>query len=215
MRERLFSLNQWPHLQWGLKYASYQQKHVKTQRLTFFTILLSLLIYTLARSLYNHPTKLMGMKSFRFLTWYQNQERDVQTSHKRALLIKLIEKAHPLKLNNIPTMLSKSLSETIWTKSFVPTSARQGRETSSYEKKTSHSLEFHSLCWDITKLDLIFHLSIHHLLNQFILSSSMLAKLVNIYMFQCNNKMLFVTSSFVSWLIGHILFMKWVGLVLV
>ncbi|KAF4355388.1 hypothetical protein F8388_008085, partial [Cannabis sativa] len=39
--------------------------------------------------------------------------------------------------------------------------------------------------------------------------------LVNIYMFRCNNKMLFVTSSFVGWLIGHILFMKWVGLVLV
>jgi len=30
-----------------------------------------------------------------------------------------------------------------------------------------------------------------------------------------NNKMLFVTSSFVGWLIGHILFMKWVGLILV
>jgi len=27
--------------------------------------------------------------------------------------------------------------------------------------------------------------------------------------------MLFVTLSFVGWLIGHILFMKWVGLVLV
>ncbi|KAJ0045917.1 hypothetical protein Pint_03921 [Pistacia integerrima] len=43
----------------------------------------------------------------------------------------------------------------------------------------------------------------------------MLARLVNISMFRCNNKMLFVTSSFVGWLIGHILFMKWVGLVLV
>ncbi|GFP95134.1 protein tic 214 [Phtheirospermum japonicum] len=43
----------------------------------------------------------------------------------------------------------------------------------------------------------------------------MLAKLVNIYMFRCNNNMLFVTSSFVGWLIGHILFMKWLGLVLV
>ncbi|CAH2052022.1 unnamed protein product [Thlaspi arvense] len=40
-------------------------------------------------------------------------------------------------------------------------------------------------------------------------------RLVNIYMFRCNNKMLFVTSSFVGWLMGHILFMKWVGLVLV
>nr|UDF85816.1 hypothetical protein RF1 [Pittosporum obcordatum] len=53
------------------------------------------------------------------------------------------------------------------------------------------------------------------LFNHFILPSSMLARLVNIYMFRCNNKMLFVTSSFVGWLIGHILFMKWVGLVLV
>ncbi|KAL5550168.1 hypothetical protein UlMin_000344 [Ulmus minor] len=56
---------------------------------------------------------------------------------------------------------------------------------------------------------------IFQLFNHFILPSSMLVKLVNIYMFRCNNKMLFVTSSFVGWLIGHILFMKWVGLVLV
>nr|YP_009741595.1 Ycf1 [Ptilotus polystachyus]QID76192.1 Ycf1 [Ptilotus polystachyus] len=56
---------------------------------------------------------------------------------------------------------------------------------------------------------------IFQLFNYFILPSSMLARLVNIYMFRCNNKMLFVTSSFVGWLIGHILFMKWVGLVLV
>nr|YP_010517577.1 hypothetical protein RF1 [Calanthe nipponica]UXN48422.1 hypothetical protein RF1 [Calanthe nipponica] len=50
--------------------------------------------------------------------------------------------------------------------------------------------------------------------NHFILPSSTLARLVNIYMFRCNNKILFLTSSFVGWLIGHILFMKWVGLVL-
>nr|QKV45854.1 hypothetical chloroplast RF1 [Saniculiphyllum guangxiense] len=56
---------------------------------------------------------------------------------------------------------------------------------------------------------------IFQLFNYFILPSSMLARLVNIYMFRCNNKMLFVTSSFVGWLIGHIFFMKWVGLVLV
>nr|YP_010019110.1 hypothetical protein RF1 [Primula dryadifolia]QOJ48725.1 hypothetical protein RF1 [Primula dryadifolia] len=56
---------------------------------------------------------------------------------------------------------------------------------------------------------------IFQLFNHFILPSSMLARLVNIYMFRCNNKMLFVTSSFVGWLIGHILFMKWLGLVLV
>nr|QXO89476.1 Ycf1 [Caesalpinia pulcherrima] len=53
------------------------------------------------------------------------------------------------------------------------------------------------------------------LLNLFILPSSMLVRLVNIYMFRCNNQFSFLTSSFVGWLIGHILFMKWVGLVLV
>ena len=56
---------------------------------------------------------------------------------------------------------------------------------------------------------------IFQLFNHFILPSSMLVRLVNIYMFRCNNKMLFVTSSFVGWLIGHILFMKSVGLILV
>nr|YP_009581669.1 hypothetical chloroplast RF19 [Glaucidium palmatum]QBK49906.1 hypothetical chloroplast RF19 [Glaucidium palmatum] len=55
---------------------------------------------------------------------------------------------------------------------------------------------------------------IFQLFNHFILPSSTLARLVNIYMFRCNNKMLFVTSSFVGWLIGHILFIKWVGLIL-
>nr|QHE64153.1 Ycf1 [Spathiphyllum kochii]QHE64165.1 Ycf1 [Spathiphyllum kochii] len=55
---------------------------------------------------------------------------------------------------------------------------------------------------------------IFQLFNHFILPSSTLARLVNIYMFRCNNKMLFVTSSFIGWLIGHILFIKWVELVL-
>jgi hypothetical protein len=56
---------------------------------------------------------------------------------------------------------------------------------------------------------------IFQLFNHFILSSSMLVRLVDIYMFRCNNKMVFVISSFVSPLIGYILFMKWVGLILV
>nr|YP_010996999.1 hypothetical chloroplast RF1 [Plumbago zeylanica]WPJ72698.1 hypothetical chloroplast RF1 [Plumbago zeylanica] len=51
--------------------------------------------------------------------------------------------------------------------------------------------------------------------NLFILPNSMLARLVNIYLFRCKNKMLFVTSSFVAWLIGQILLMKCLGLVLV
>lgn len=56
---------------------------------------------------------------------------------------------------------------------------------------------------------------IFQLFNHFILPSSMLARLVNISMFRCNNKILFIASSFVGWLIGHILFMKWLGLGLV
>ena len=51
---------------------------------------------------------------------------------------------------------------------------------------------------------------IFQLFNHFILPSSMLARLVNIFMFRCNSKMLFVTSSFFGWIIGHILFMKWI-----
>nr|YP_009671098.1 Ycf1 [Passiflora tetrandra]YP_009671110.1 Ycf1 [Passiflora tetrandra]QCX30320.1 Ycf1 [Passiflora tetrandra]QCX30321.1 Ycf1 [Passiflora tetrandra] len=53
------------------------------------------------------------------------------------------------------------------------------------------------------------------LLNHFLLPSSMAVRLANIYMFRCNNKILFVTSSFVAWLIGYILFIKWVGFILV
>nr|YP_010757060.1 hypothetical chloroplast RF1 [Triumfetta japonica]UNV38778.1 hypothetical chloroplast RF1 [Triumfetta japonica] len=55
---------------------------------------------------------------------------------------------------------------------------------------------------------------VFQLFNHFILPSSMLARLVNIYIFRCNSKMLFVTSSFFGWLIGQIFFIKWVGLVL-
>lgn len=48
---------------------------------------------------------------------------------------------------------------------------------------------------------------IFQLANQILLPNSTLARLVNVYMFRCNNKMLFVTSSFVGWLIGHICFL--------
>nr|YP_010511869.1 hypothetical protein Ycf1 [Trischidium molle]UXL83193.1 hypothetical protein Ycf1 [Trischidium molle] len=54
------------------------------------------------------------------------------------------------------------------------------------------------------------------LLNPLIfLPSSVLVRLVNISMFRCNNKLLFLLSSFVGWLIGHIFLMKWIGLILV
>nr|UWN00926.1 hypothetical chloroplast RF1 [Lactuca glandulifera] len=56
---------------------------------------------------------------------------------------------------------------------------------------------------------------IFQLFNHFILPSSMLARLVNIFMFRSNSKMIFVTSSFVGWIIGHILLMKSIGLLLV
>nr|YP_008964920.1 Ycf1/Tic214 [Schwalbea americana]CDJ38695.1 Ycf1/Tic214 [Schwalbea americana] len=53
---------------------------------------------------------------------------------------------------------------------------------------------------------------IFQLFSPFFFPNSMLARLVNIYMFRCNNKMLFVTSSFVGWVIGQILFRKLLGL---
>nr|YP_010512611.1 hypothetical protein Ycf1 [Baptisia leucophaea]UXL84018.1 hypothetical protein Ycf1 [Baptisia leucophaea] len=62
---------------------------------------------------------------------------------------------------------------------------------------------------------IFFNNLIFQLLNPFFLPSSMLVRLVNIYMFRWNNKLLFLTSSFVGWLIGHTFLMKWIGLILV
>nr|UKO32306.1 hypothetical chloroplast RF19 [Evolvulus alsinoides]UKO32318.1 hypothetical chloroplast RF19 [Evolvulus alsinoides] len=59
---------------------------------------------------------------------------------------------------------------------------------------------------DIYRVFLI-HL-ILQLLNTSILDSATLVRLVSISMFRSNNKILFVTSSFVGWLIGQILVMK-------
>lgn len=53
------------------------------------------------------------------------------------------------------------------------------------------------------------------LLNPLLFPSSILIRLVNIYLFRCNNKLLFLTSSFVGWLIGHIFLMKLIGFLLV
>nr|YP_009048081.1 hypothetical chloroplast RF1 [Nymphaea mexicana]YP_010250649.1 hypothetical chloroplast RF1 [Nymphaea hybrid cultivar]AHF71642.1 hypothetical chloroplast RF1 [Nymphaea mexicana]QTV76305.1 hypothetical chloroplast RF1 [Nymphaea hybrid cultivar] len=55
---------------------------------------------------------------------------------------------------------------------------------------------------------------IFQLFNHFVLPSSTLTRLVDISMFRYNNKILFVTSSFFGWLIGHMLLMKCIGLVL-
>ncbi|CAN6458741.1 unnamed protein product [Victoria cruziana] len=55
---------------------------------------------------------------------------------------------------------------------------------------------------------------IFQLFNHFILPSSTLTRLVDISTFRYKNKILFVTSSFFGWLIGHMLLMKCIGLVL-
>nr|UXF57924.1 hypothetical chloroplast RF19 [Gastrodia bawanglingensis] len=55
---------------------------------------------------------------------------------------------------------------------------------------------------------ILFNNLIYQLLNNFILPSSALTRLVNIYMFKYNNKILFLTSSLCGWLISHILFIK-------
>nr|YP_009572826.1 hypothetical chloroplast RF19 [Melilotus albus]QBE89698.1 hypothetical chloroplast RF19 [Melilotus albus] len=52
------------------------------------------------------------------------------------------------------------------------------------------------------------------LLNPLLFPSSILIRLMNIYLFRSNNKLLFLTSSFVGWLIGHIFLMKCIGLIL-
>nr|YP_010700908.1 hypothetical chloroplast RF1 [Neustanthus phaseoloides]WCI20980.1 hypothetical chloroplast RF1 [Neustanthus phaseoloides] len=56
---------------------------------------------------------------------------------------------------------------------------------------------------------------IFQLLNPFFLPSSILIRLVNIYLFRCNNKFIFLISSFVGWIIGHTFFMKWIEFILV
>nr|QHN54992.1 Ycf1 [Anchomanes hookeri]QHN55004.1 Ycf1 [Anchomanes hookeri] len=72
---------------------------------------------------------------------------------------------------------------------------------------TTSIRNFHIQCIFLNNL-------IFQFFNHFLLPSSTLARLVNIYMFRCNNKMLFVISSFIVWLIGQFIFIKWVQLVL-
>nr|WBR76431.1 hypothetical protein RF1 [Ceratostigma minus]WBR76443.1 hypothetical protein RF1 [Ceratostigma minus] len=53
------------------------------------------------------------------------------------------------------------------------------------------------------------------LCNPLIFPNSTLVRLVNVSMFRCKNKMLFLTSSFLGWLIGQFFLMKCLGVVLV
>lgn len=62
---------------------------------------------------------------------------------------------------------------------------------------------------------IFFHNLIFQLLNPFFLPSSILIRLVNIYLFRCNNKFIFLISSFIGWIIGHTFFMKWIEFILV
>ena len=52
-------------------------------------------------------------------------------------------------------------------------------------------------------------------LNPLLFPTSILIRLISIYLFRSNNKLVFLTSSFVGWLIGHIFLMKCIGLILV
>nr|YP_010162356.1 hypothetical chloroplast RF19 [Dolichos falciformis]QRI60065.1 hypothetical chloroplast RF19 [Dolichos falciformis] len=56
---------------------------------------------------------------------------------------------------------------------------------------------------------------IFQLLNPLFLPSSILIRLVNLYLFRCNNKTVFLTSSFVGWIIGHTFLMKCIDFLLV
>nr|YP_010514361.1 hypothetical protein Ycf1 [Dolichopsis monticola]UXL86014.1 hypothetical protein Ycf1 [Dolichopsis monticola] len=51
--------------------------------------------------------------------------------------------------------------------------------------------------------------------NPLFLPSSIFMRFVNIYLFRCNNKLLFLTSSFIGWIIGHTFFMKWIEFLLI
>nr|QVX29557.1 hypothetical chloroplast RF1 [Harpalyce brasiliana] len=67
--------------------------------------------------------------------------------------------------------------------------------------------------WSIQRI--FFNNLIFQLLNPLILPSPILVRLVNIYMFRCNNKLLFLASHFLGWLIGHTFLMKWIELILI
>nr|YP_010379563.1 hypothetical protein RF1 [Astragalus gypsodes]UCS40628.1 hypothetical protein RF1 [Astragalus gypsodes] len=75
------------------------------------------------------------------------------------------------------------------------------KNTNSMRKFSIHKVFFNNLLFQ--------------LINPLLFPSSILIRLVNIYLFRCNNKLLFLTSSFVGWLIGHIFLMKLIGFILV
>nr|YP_010892309.1 hypothetical chloroplast RF1 [Ludwigia prostrata]WJO90005.1 hypothetical chloroplast RF1 [Ludwigia prostrata] len=64
------------------------------------------------------------------------------------------------------------------------------------------------------RIQLVFlHNFIFQLLNHFIFPSAILTRLVNVYMFRCNDKIVFLTYSLLGWFIGQLLFLKLVDLI--
>nr|YP_010565947.1 hypothetical protein RF1 [Medicago rotata]UZC30531.1 hypothetical protein RF1 [Medicago rotata] len=55
---------------------------------------------------------------------------------------------------------------------------------------------------------------IFQLINPLLFPSSILLRVNNIYLFRSNNKILFLTGSFLGWLLGHICLMKGIGFIL-
>jgi hypothetical protein len=51
------------------------------------------------------------------------------------------------------------------------------------------------------------------ILNYFVVPSSILGRLVDVYMFRCDNKIAFVTSSFFGWLLGNLLVIQLIRLI--
>nr|YP_010512942.1 hypothetical protein Ycf1 [Platymiscium pubescens]UXL84431.1 hypothetical protein Ycf1 [Platymiscium pubescens] len=62
---------------------------------------------------------------------------------------------------------------------------------------------------------IFFNNLIFQLFNPLVLPSSILVRLVNLYMFRCNIKILFLTSAFFGWITGQLFLMKWVGLIFI
>nr|YP_009663738.1 Ycf1 protein [Cuscuta erosa]QCW07678.1 Ycf1 protein [Cuscuta erosa] len=73
------------------------------------------------------------------------------------------------------------------------------------DKNTSSFGEYEST---LEILLIFFNNFLFQVLNPFMFPSSTLARLVNVYLFRCNNMMVFLISSFSAWFIGLILVLK-------
>src|SRR6266487_984480 len=81
------------------------------------------------------------------------------------------------------------------------------RLNSEYKKKQNSIRHFRIY-------QVIFNHLFFQCLNPLLLPNSIFGRVLNIYLFRSNNKLVLLTSSFVGWLIGHIFLMKCIGLIL-